>query len=99
MLNANPDQLVAIGAMINREWGCYGYRIVEIDSWSRSVTAATVVASDGSRFVVMADCWANTHQPLDHDHCPFESIRDDTGEWHKQLADEAERMHLKAHEP
>lgn len=60
MLEATPDQLVTLGAMISREWGASGYRIEEMHSYSSEVTAARVRCSDGGRFIVMCDRWGNT---------------------------------------
>jgi len=60
MLEATPDQLVTLGAMVSREWGSSGYRIEELHSYSNQVTAARVRCSDGGRFVVMSDHFGNT---------------------------------------
>lgn len=59
MLSIKPDQLASAGAYIARAWGDYGYSIEEIESPTRAVSAFHVVASDGSRFTVLADKWGN----------------------------------------
>jgi hypothetical protein len=58
-LSITPDQLASAGSYITHEWGGYGYRIERIESPTRRVSLFHVVASDGSRFIVAADCWGN----------------------------------------
>jgi hypothetical protein len=59
-MDATPDQLVTIGSVISREWGAVGYRIEDMHSYSRSVSAARVYCSDGGRFVVLASDWGQS---------------------------------------
>lgn len=59
MLRITPDQLTAAGAWIARYYGDIGYAVESIASPTRYVTLFHVVASDGSRFVVLADKWGN----------------------------------------
>lgn len=67
MLSISPDQLASAGSYIAREWGDYGYRIEEIESPTRAVSAFHVVASDGSRFTVLADKWGNVRHLDTHE--------------------------------
>ena len=67
MLSITPDQMASAGGYISREWGDYGYRIEEIESPTRAVTVFHVVASDGSRFTVLADKWGNCRHVDTHE--------------------------------
>lgn len=66
-LSITPDQLTAAGNYIIRNWGDTGYRVEAIESPTRRVTVFRVVASDGSRFSVLADKWGNSRD-LDTHH-------------------------------
>jgi hypothetical protein len=87
-MNARPEQLVTIGAMIEREWGSYGYAIEEMQSLA-SILVARVRCSDGGRFFVMTDRYGNT----DHMQCNgVETERFDTPD----LIAKAEQLHKAA---
>jgi hypothetical protein len=75
-LTATPDQLSGIGAYIAREWGDYGYRIEAMESPTRAITVAHVVASDGSRFMVAGDRYGQCQQvsSIDKDEETFSEI-------------------------
>jgi len=59
VLYVQPDQLSAAAGYLNREWGCYGYTIVGIESPTHVVTLFRVTHSDGSRFTIATDKWGN----------------------------------------
>jgi hypothetical protein len=76
MLQARPEQLVTIGAMIEREWGSSGYAVEEMHNLG-CVLVARVRCSDGGRFFVMTDRYGNT----DHLGCEgYESESFDRGD-------------------
>lgn len=57
-LSVHPDQLSGVGAYIDREYGCEGYRVEAIESHG-PISAFRVRCSDGGRFFVIADKWGN----------------------------------------
>jgi hypothetical protein len=73
MLSITPDQLSSAGSYIARNWGDYGYRIENIESPTRAVSVFHVVASDGSRFAVVADKWGNCRD-VDTHNCPAAAV-------------------------
>ena len=58
LVDISPDQLVAAGGYVNREYGPVGYQFEAIDSHG-PITAFRVRCSDGGRFFVIADRWGN----------------------------------------
>jgi len=58
-LRITPDQLTAAGSWVARHWGEDGYVFERIESPTPAVSVFHVVASDGSRFAVVADKWGN----------------------------------------
>jgi hypothetical protein len=55
VISVTPDQLHALAGHITREYGSYGYRIVDLENTSWSRTAATVRHADGSEFRLEVD--------------------------------------------
>jgi len=82
-LTITPDQMASAGSYISHEWGDYGYSIEGVESPSRRVSVFRVVASDGSRFVVVADRYGNCRH--------FDTHSSDDG-----LAELVAEMHVKA---
>lgn len=66
IISVTPDQLSAAGGYISRQWGDYGYRVEEIESATARVSLFHVVASDGSRFTVLADRYGNCRDADTH---------------------------------
>lgn len=66
-VSVTPDQLASAGSYIARGWGDWGYRIEEIETPALGrVSLFHVVASDGSRFTVLADRWGNCRHADTH---------------------------------